>query len=572
MQKFTASLLILFFVIISNANSSPVIGFEQLMINAEENPSVVMNARAEAVRQNLPVSIMTADNVIAEVKSIESGVPVYAVITDIANIYNGSYTAFYYELRSRVDLSRARIDFGNGNVTDNTGGHFDLKFGDNSGISKVLLITDWTADRVYMFNSTNGDLIDTAFIPRSSPLLQSPRHALQHPNTTDILVADQISDVVQRFNRNGTYEGVFAPIGGPITSILDNIRGMCFRTGNNLLVTVGSGANQNTVQQFDSAGNHIGTFMPTTNLNSPFFITQRSSDFLVANFSGTNRISSFDLSGNFISYFYVGSNFAGPQQILELPNGNVVTAAFSPPSGLAYLTSTGAFVRLLTGITGNRSAYLLGNGNYLTTNGAGVHEIDSTTGALVRTVTLGANFQFISELPIATPEFRVNMKFQAINAQDTITVELRNSTSPYTLVESKRTLAGQGLPAVVNFNSITNGTPYYIVLKHRNSIETWSSTPRTFNSDYMRYDFTTSPTQAYGNNMYDLIGSMALFTGDANQDGTVDGSDAGLIDNDAFNFVNGYVSTDLNYDDIVDATDASLADNNAFNFVGVVRP
>ena len=572
MLKFTTSLLILFFVIISNANSSPVIGFEQLMINAEENPSVVMNARAEAVRQNLPVSIMTADNVIAEVKSLESGIPVYAVITDIADIYNGSYTAFYYELRSRIDLTRARIDYGNGNVTDNTGGHFDLKLGDNSGISTVLLITDWTADRVYMFNSSNGDLIDTAFIPRSSPLLQSPRHALQHPNTTDILVSDQISDVVQRFNRNGTYEGVFAPIGGPITSILDNIRGMCFRTGNNLLVTVGSGANQNTVQQFDSAGNHIGTFMPTTNLNSPFFITQRSSDFLVANFSGTNRISSFDLSGTFISSFYTGSNFAGPQQILELPNGNVVTAAFSPPSGLAYLTSTGTFVRLLTGITGNRSAYLLGNGNYLTTNGAGVHEIDSTTGGLVRTVTLGANFQFISELPIAAPEFRVNMKFQAINAQDTITVELRNSTSPYTLVESRRTLAGQGLPAVVNFSSVTSGTPYYIVLKHRNSIETWSSTPRTFNGDYMRYDFTTSPTQAYGNNMYDLIGSMALFTGDANQDGTVDGSDAGLIDNDAFNFVNGYVSTDLNYDDIVDATDASLADNNAYNFVGVVRP
>jgi hypothetical protein len=65
---------------------------------------------------------------------------------------------------------------------------------------------------------------------------------------------------------------------------------------------------------------------------------------------------------------------------------------------------------------------------------------------------------------------------------------------------------------------------------------------------------------------------MAFFTGDVNQDGTVDGSDAGLIDNDAFGFVSGYVSTDLNYDDIVDATDASLADNNAYNFVGVVRP
>ncbi len=573
MSKLTVILLLLMLAVSGTSNSSPLIGFEQLMTRAEENPSIVINARIEAVRQNLPVSIMTTDNVIAEVKSIESGTPVYAVITDLRDIYNGSYTAFFYELRSRIDLSKARVDYGNGRVVDNTGGQFDPKFGDKAGVSKVLLVTDWTADRVYMFNSTNGDLIDTAFIPRSSPLLQSPRHALQHPNTKDILVTDQLSDVVQRFNRNGTYKGVFAPIGGPITTILDNIRGMSFIAGNNLLVTVGSGANQNTVQQFDSAGNHLGTFLPTTNLNSPFFVTLRGSDMLVSNFSGTNRVSSFDLSGNFISYFYVGSSFAGPQQIHELPNGNVLVAAFSPPSGIAYLTPSGTFVRLINAsITGNRSAYLLGNGNYLTTNGAGVHEIDSASGALVRTVTAGANFQFISELPISETEFRVNMKFQAINAQDTITVELRNSTSPYALVESHRTLAGQGLPAVVNFSSVTNGTPYYIVLKHRNSIETWSSTPRTFNSDYMRYDFTTSPTQAYGNNMYDLIGSMALFTGDVNQDGTVDGSDAGLIDNDAFGFVSGYVSTDLNYDDIVDATDASLADNNAFNFVGVVRP
>jgi len=62
------------------------------------------------------------------------------------------------------------------------------------------------------------------------------------------------------------------------------------------------------------------------------------------------------------------------------------------------------------------------------------------------------------------------------------------------------------------------------------------------------------------------------FSGDVNQDGVIDGTDAGLIDNDAFNFGSGYISTDLNYDDIVDATDASLADNNAYNFVGSVRP
>ncbi|MBK9225583.1 MAG: hypothetical protein IPL67_00610 [Ignavibacteria bacterium] len=571
MLKFTTSLLILFFVIISNANSSPVIGFEQLMINAEENPSVVMNARDEAIRQNLPVSIMTLNNVIAEVKSLESGAPVYSVITNYADIYNGGYTAFFYELRSSIDLSRARIDYGNGNVTDNTGGHFDLKFGDSRGIVSYLMVPDITQDRVYFFNAANGDLVDTAFIPQARPQLSTPKHALTHFNGKDILLADQITDLVQKFNSNGKYNNYFAPIGGVNTSILDNMRGIRYRADNSLLVTVGSGANINTIQQFDTAGNHLGTFIPNTNITSPFDILMRGSDMLVANFSGTNRITNFDLNGTFISQFYVGSDFAFPQQIQALPNGNIIVAAFSPPSGISYLTSTGSFVKLMTGITGNRGVYLLGNGNYLTTNGAGAHEIDSATGALVRTIATGS-MQYIEPYVLDNITMRLNFKFQAINAQDTVTVELRDQSSPYALVESKTAVGGQGIPSLINFNTPVSGTPYYIVVKHRNSIETWSSTPRSFNGYYLRYDFTTSPTQAYGNNMYDLIGSMAFFTGDANQDGTVDGSDAGLIDNDAFNFVNGYVSTDLNYDDIVDATDASLADNNAFNFVGVVRP
>jgi hypothetical protein len=493
------------------------------------------------------------------------------VITNFANIYNGGYTAFFYEIRSRINLSKARIDYGNGRVTDNTGGRFDLKFGDSRGIVSYLMVPDITQDRVYFFNAANGDLIDTAFIPQSRPQLSTPKHALTHFNGKDVLIADQITDLVQKYNSNGTYNNYFAPIGGVNNSILDNIRGIRYRANNSLLVTVGSGTNANTIQQFDTAGNHLGTFIPATNINSPFDILMRGSDMLTTNSSGTNRITNFDLNGTFISQFYVGSAFAFPQQIQALPNGNIVVAAFSPPSGIAYLTSTGSFVKLMTGITGNRGVYLLGNGNYLTTNGAGAHEIDSATGALVRTIATGS-MQYIEPYTLDNITMRLNFKFQAINAQDTVTVELRDQSSPYALVESKKAIGGQGIPTLINFNTPVSGTPYYIVVKHRNSIETWSSTPRPFNGYYLRYDFTPSPTQAYGNNMYDLIGSMAFFTGDVNQDGTVDGSDAGLIDNDAFGFVSGYVSTDLNYDDIVDATDASLADNNAYNFVGVIRP
>ncbi|MBK9331634.1 MAG: hypothetical protein IPM96_04315 [Ignavibacteria bacterium] len=62
------------------------------------------------------------------------------------------------------------------------------------------------------------------------------------------------------------------------------------------------------------------------------------------------------------------------------------------------------------------------------------------------------------------------------------------------------------------------------------------------------------------------------YSGDVNQDGTVDVTDNGLIDNDAGNFLSGYIATDLNGDEITDVSDAAISDNNAVNFVSVVKP
>jgi hypothetical protein len=64
----------------------------------------------------------------------------------------------------------------------------------------------------------------------------------------------------------------------------------------------------------------------------------------------------------------------------------------------------------------------------------------------------------------------------------------------------------------------------------------------------------------------------AIYGGDVNQDGTVDATDVSAIDNDAANFIGGYVVTDLTGDEFVDGTDFAIADNNAANFVSVVRP
>lgn len=78
--------------------------------------------------------------------------------------------------------------------------------------------------------------------------------------------------------------------------------------------------------------------------------------------------------------------------------------------------------------------------------------------------------------------------------------------------------------------------------------------------------------KAFGNNIVIVNGKACLYSGDVNQDGTIDATDLSMIDNDAFNFATGYVLTDLNGDGIVDGSDAVIGDNNAFNFVSAIRP
>ena len=375
--------------------ASPKISFEELVVAAEQNSQLVNEAHAVALVQNLPVTIMTSGGVIIDAKGVESGKVVYAVITDKADVFNFGYTAFYEEVILVIDISSSLIRYADGSVTDNTGGKYDYTESPRSGVKDYLMITDWTNDRVSLFSKENGDLIDADFIPPSPAVLGSPKMAMQTYNGGSILVSDQITDGVYEFDTSGAYINIFAPAGGVNVAILDNIRGIRYRANNNLLVCVASGASSNTIQQFDTAGISMGAFIGT-NLNSPFDILLRSNDMLITNSSGSDRITRFDLDGNFLSSFYTGSNFAFPQQLQRLPNGNILVAAFSTPSGIAMLDSSGNFLRLLTGTTGLRSVFLLDNGNYLVTNGSGVHEVDSINGTPLRTIVSGASYQYIT--------------------------------------------------------------------------------------------------------------------------------------------------------------------------------
>lgn len=164
-----------------------------------------------------------------------------------------------------------------------------------------------------------------------------------------------------------------------------------------------------------------------------------------------------------------------------------------------------------------------------------------------------------------------------LRMKDTITAYLRNVSSPYAIIDSsKQVVDNFTLTGNFEFSNALSGT-YYISLNHRNCIETWSKVngeaynPMTL----MNYDFTSSDSKAYGNNMAQVDVSpvvFALYSGDVNQDEIIDASDISIIENAVLNSLSGYVKEDLNGDNFVDATDLSIVANNAELTKSSVKP
>jgi len=155
---------------------------------------------------------------------------------------------------------------------------------------------------------------------------------------------------------------------------------------------------------------------------------------------------------------------------------------------------------------------------------------------------------------------------------DSVRVYLRNVSAPYSVIDSARTILDSNGMGSFTFSNAANSVPYYLVIRHRNGLETWSATGNSFTSGNLSYDFTTSSTQAYGNNLFLKGAKYTIYNGDINQEGAIDGSDLAYVDNDAFNFLTGYRITDINGDNLIDGSDLAIVDNNASNFITVRNP
>ena len=158
---------------------------------------------------------------------------------------------------------------------------------------------------------------------------------------------------------------------------------------------------------------------------------------------------------------------------------------------------------------------------------------------------------------------------------DTMRIVLRNFDNPTIIYDSSSAFSSNIGQARFSFANVPYDARCYLQVLHRNSIETWNSQVIQFRRFSTSYSMHLSDISAFGNNLIQIDPSPAVFaiySGDVNQDGTVDATDVSIVDNDATNFISGYAVTDLTGDDFVDATDFAIADNNAANFVSAVRP
>lgn len=174
------------------------------------------------------------------------------------------------------------------------------------------------------------------------------------------------------------------------------------------------------------------------------------------------------------------------------------------------------------------------------------------------------------------PQGFYDQSSKRLNSYDTLTVNLRSTSYPYPIIDrSKAVMNIRTFVAMFTFRNAPEGT-YYVDVRHRNSIEVWSSSGLFFRRNVsFNEDFTASSAKIYGNNMKQVDNSPVRFGtygGDVNQDGYVDATDALIVDNDISNFATGYLKSDANGDYSTDATDALIVDNNATIFAAKITP
>jgi hypothetical protein len=303
--------------------------------------------------------------------------------------------------------------------------------------------------------------------------------------------------------------------------------------------------------------NTCGTSASSTSVSA---ITLSSAPVL----SGTTGVSTTDMTINW------SATTGAASYLLDVSTSNTFNTFVSGYNGLAVPTGTSQAV---TGLTAGTRYYY----RVLAVNASGNSAYssigDTVTLSGSATLSLTAFFEglYAGSSTMTAAPFNADNTLPSSIA-DTITVELHLANGTFDLAYSVTDTISVNGTASISFPGGAVGNYYYLVVKHRNSLETWSADSILISSS-LSYDFSSAATQAYGGNLVGLgSGVFGMYAGDINQDGFIDGNDFTDVDNDNSNFASGYLYTDTNGDGFVDGNDFTLIDNNGSMFISIARP
>jgi lysophospholipase L1-like esterase len=128
----------------------------------------------------------------------------------------------------------------------------------------------------------------------------------------------------------------------------------------------------------------------------------------------------------------------------------------------------------------------------------------------------------------------------------------------------------------VDFPGDVSGRHFYISVKHQNSMEIWSSdSVQITNLTFVDFTENINKTFSNGSNLPQKFMQNSVFgiySGDVNQDGSIDLFDIQKVENDATSFTFGNQISDCNGDGAVDLVDMQIVENNSGLFIFKSKP
>ncbi len=165
---------------------------------------------------------------------------------------------------------------------------------------------------------------------------------------------------------------------------------------------------------------------------------------------------------------------------------------------------------------------------------------------------------------------------------DTIVLELHASSGIHALALSIKGTIDINGNGTFSIPSTFFGNSYYLAIKHRNALETWSAVPVLFNTTLVTYIFSDAASKAYGNNQSTLgDGNFAFLSGDISdaatatvgiQDGVIESQDYGDMENAVSITLLGYTTEDITGDGVVESSDYGLIEGNVYFTFVAMRP